>query len=38
MTKKLNLLKLHFKKSRHTQNVGDRAILITYLNSVCKRT
>jgi len=29
--KKLNSLKLHFKKC-HTKTVGDREILITYLN------
>jgi len=38
VTKKLNPLKLNFKKFCHTQTVGDRAILITYLNSMLKNT
>jgi hypothetical protein len=38
VTKKLNLLKLHFKKFCHTKTVGDRAVLITYLNSAWKST
>jgi len=38
VTKKLNSLKLYFKKLCHTETEGDRAILITCTNSVWKNT